>query len=123
MRTKGMIEASVSKALTQWERDFLGRGSVEVKTDILRNMIVVLLKGVMTPAEKLLSKEKDSMLSIKKIRSDMIEAGLPELKSMIHESTSFQVVSFHTDISTKTGERLMVFMLDGNLEESLTSKN
>ncbi|GGF93493.1 hypothetical protein GCM10010916_08570 [Paenibacillus abyssi] len=118
-----MIEASVSKALTQWERDFLGRGSVEVKTDILRNMIVVLLKGVMTPAEKLLSKEKDSMLSIKKIRSDMIEAGLPELKSMIHESTSFQVVSFHTDISTKTGERLMVFMLDGNLEESLTSKN
>lgn len=26
-RTKGEIEAEISKAITQWEKDFLGRGS------------------------------------------------------------------------------------------------
>lgn len=122
MRTKGMIEAEVSKALTLWEKDFLGRGSVEVRTDILRNMIVVMLKGVLTPAEKLLSEQRDGMLSVKKIRSEMVEAGIPQLHSLILEITGCEVVSFHTDISTRTGERMMVFMLDGNLGERLPAK-
>ncbi|WP_143521126.1 Na-translocating system protein MpsC family protein, partial [Pseudomonas sp. 2995-1] len=45
-RTKGSIEAEISKALTQWEKDYLGRGSVSVKTDILRDMIIVTLQGI-----------------------------------------------------------------------------
>lgn len=122
MKTKGMIEAEVSKALTQWEKDFLGRGSVEVRTDIIRNMIVVMLKGVLTPAEKLLSEQKDGMLSVKKIRSEMVEAGIKQLESLIFKITGCQVASFHTDISTRTGERIMVFMLNENLGESWTAK-
>ncbi|WP_199621135.1 DUF2294 domain-containing protein [Paenibacillus alkalitolerans] len=122
MKTKGMVEAEVSKALTQWEKDFLGRGSVVVKADIVRNMVVVLLKGVLTPAEKLLSSEKDGMLSIKRIRSDLVEAGRDQLGELIFEVTGQRVVSFHTDISTRSGERMMVFILDGNLEERLINK-
>ncbi|MGF9712113.1 DUF2294 domain-containing protein [Paenibacillus sp. JMULE4] len=122
MKTKGMIEAEVSRALTQWEKDFLGRGSVEVRTDIIRNMIVVMLKGVLTPAEKLLAEQKDGMLSVKKIRSDLVEAGVNQLESLIYEITGCRVVSFHTDISTRTGERIMVFMLDESLGEGWPAK-
>lgn len=39
--TKGRYESEISKAITQWEKDFLGRGSLSVKTDILRDMIIV----------------------------------------------------------------------------------
>lgn len=41
----------ISKILTQWEKEYLGRGSVLVKTDIMRNMIIVGLKGILTLAE------------------------------------------------------------------------
>lgn len=44
-KSKGFIEAEISKAITQWEKDFLGRGSVSVKTDILRDMIIVTFTG------------------------------------------------------------------------------
>ncbi|MGL4818526.1 MAG: Na-translocating system protein MpsC family protein, partial [Bacilli bacterium] len=44
-QSKGQCEAEISKLITHWEKDFLGRGSVSVKTDILRDMIIVNLRG------------------------------------------------------------------------------
>ncbi len=115
--TKGELENQLSKALTQWEKEYLGRGSVLVKVDILRNMILVMMKGVLTPAEQMLSKSTDGMISVKKIRSDLVESGRDQLGDMIFQITGEQVTSFHTDISTKTGERMMVFILTDSLEK------
>ena len=50
-KSKGTLEAEISKALTHWEKNYLGRGSVSVKSDILRDMIIVILHGILTPAE------------------------------------------------------------------------
>ncbi|MDR6226487.1 DUF2294 domain-containing protein [Desmospora profundinema] len=119
-RTKGMVESDISKALTQWEKEYLGRGSVQVKTHILQHMILVSLKGVLSPAEKELTKTEAGMLSIKKIRSELIETGSLQLKELISQLTGCEVESFHTDISTRTGERMIVFVLMENLEKQLT---
>jgi uncharacterized protein YbcI len=119
--TKGQLEAEISKALTQWEKDFLGRGSVTVKTDILRDMVIVILKGVLTPAEYKLSETKEGLLSIKKLRSDLVESGRNILDEIIRDKTGEEVDVFHTDLSTKTGERIMVFKLSCNLEKKLLS--
>lgn len=117
-KSKGAIEAEISKAITQWEKDFLGRGSVSVKSDILRDMIIVTLKGVLTPAEYSVSQTKEGLLSIKKIRSELVESGIKELKEIILVITRVEVQSFHTDISTNTGERIMVFKLQGDYEKT-----
>ena len=117
---KGILEAEISKALTQWEKEYLGRGSVQVKTDIYRNIILVQLKGILTPAELKLTETKEGMLSVKKNRSDLIESANEDLKEMMHQLTGIHVTSFHTDISTKTGERVIVFTLEENLESQLT---
>lgn len=117
--SKGSMEAEISKALTKWEKDFLGRGSVSVKTDILRDMIIVSLQGILTPAEYALCESKEGMLSVKQIRSSLVESGVDELKKMIFQITEEQVKSFHTDLSTQTGERIMVFKLFQNLEKKL----
>lgn len=113
------MEAVISKALTQWEKDFLGRGSVTVKTDILRDMVIVVLKGVLTLAEYKLCQTTEGTLSIKKIRADLVEAGRDELGEIIKEKTGEEVISFHTDISTRTGERVMIFKLSNDLEKKL----
>ncbi|GAB6100614.1 DUF2294 domain-containing protein [Halanaerocella petrolearia] len=119
--TKGQMEAEISNALTQWEKEFLGRGSVMVKADILRDMIIVVLKGILTPAEHKLSETKEGLLSIKRIRADLVEAGREQLDEIIREQTGEEVVMFHTDISTQTGERIMVFKLSSNLEKRISS--
>jgi uncharacterized protein YbcI len=119
--SKGELEDKISRALTQWEKEYLGRGSVLVKTDILRNMIIVQLKGVLTPAEKKLAETYDGMMSIKRIRADLVETGKHQLQDLILNLTGFEVLTFHTDISTRTGERVIVFILSDNLEKTLSS--
>ncbi len=113
---KGELEDRISRALTQWEKEYLGRGPISVKTDIVRNMIIVLLKGILTPAEKNLARTLDGMLSIKRIRADLIESGNEVLKDLLQDLTGRSVVSFHTDVSTRTGERVIVFIMAENLE-------
>lgn len=119
--TKGQMESEISKQITQWEKDYLGRGPVMVKTDLLRDMIIVLLQGILTPAELKISETKEGLLSIKKYRADLAESGRDKLFSVIKEITGEDVVSFHTDISTKTGERIMVFRLSNDLEKKFNS--
>jgi uncharacterized protein YbcI len=114
--SKGELEDRISRALTQWEKEYLGRGPISVKTDIVRNMIIVLLKGILTPAEKNLARTLDGMLSIKRIRADLIESGNEVLKDLLREITTVNVVSFHTDVSTRTGERVIVFIMAESLE-------
>ncbi len=117
--SKGEMENLISRALTQWEKEYLGRGSVLVKTDIVRNMIIVLLKGILTPAEQNLAKTQDGLLSIKKLRADLVESGIDQLKELVEGIAQERIGSFHTDISTRTGERIMVFMMDDNVEKKL----
>ena len=78
--TKGTLESEISKALTHWEKQYLGRGSVSVKSDILRDMIIVSLRGILTPAEYSVCKDKDGLLSVKEIRNSLVESGVEELK-------------------------------------------
>ncbi|MBS4212840.1 DUF2294 domain-containing protein [Neobacillus rhizophilus] len=119
-KSKGAIEAEISKALTQWEKSYLGRGSLSVKTDILRDMVIVVLNGILTPAEYALCKDKEGLLSIKTTRNGLVESGQEELKQIIFSITGQELISFHTDISTQSGERVMVFKLSGNLEKELS---
>ncbi|CAI9396019.1 MULTISPECIES: DUF2294 domain-containing protein [Bacillaceae] len=114
--SKGSCEAEISKAITQWEKDFLGRGSLSVKTDILRDMIIVSLQGILTPAEYTVCETKEGLLTIKKTRSELVESGVEELKKCIVTITGEEVKSFHTDLSSRTGERVMIFKLFNNVE-------
>ncbi|WP_027726204.1 DUF2294 domain-containing protein [Tuberibacillus calidus] len=121
-KTKGDLEAEISNALTHWEKTYLGRGSISVKSDILRNMIIVTLRGILTPAEYSLCSDKDGLLSVKKHRNSLVESGVDDLKEIIYNITQFEVVSMHTDLSTKTGERVMVFKLAGNLQNAIEER-
>jgi uncharacterized protein YbcI len=116
-KTKGQIEAEISNALIQFEKDYMGRGPQETKAFIIEDMILVRLKGVLTPAEQQLAKNLEGMNLIKKIRSNLLEQGRELVKEVIEKITGLKVISLHTDISTKTGERMIIFTLNENLED------
>ena len=114
-RTRGQIEAEISEAIIRFEKEHMGRGPLETRTYIVDNLIIVRLKGVLTKAEHALVKSDHSIRArelIKQVRIELIENGRRILDDMIKDITHRRVESLHTDISTKTGERLIVFSLD-----------
>ncbi|VED33642.1 Uncharacterized conserved protein [Staphylococcus warneri] len=116
-KSKGVYEAEISKAITQWEKDFLGRGSLSVKTDILRDMVIINLQGILTPAEYRVCETNEGLLNIKRTRSELVESGQDDLNDLIFEIIGVKVSSFHSDLSTVTGERVIVFKLEDNFEK------
>ncbi|WP_251943622.1 DUF2294 domain-containing protein [Staphylococcus sp. Marseille-Q5304] len=118
-KTKGTYESEISKAITQWEKDYLGRGSLSVKTDIVRDMIIVNLQGVLTQAEYKVCETNEGLLTIKRTRSKLVESGLDALYDIIDSTTGAEVKSFHTDLSSRTGERVMIFKLTDDLAKQL----
>jgi len=113
--TRGQMEDEITKAMIQWEKEYKGRGPTQAKTDIIRNMIIVSLKGVLSQGEQLLARNKEGMALIKKLRQQLVEQGRSELEQIIFDITSARVTSLHTDISTKTGERIFVFIVDRDI--------
>jgi uncharacterized protein YbcI len=118
-KTKGQIEAEISDALTKFEKDHMGRGPLETKTYILEDMIIVRFRGVLTRSELALAKsDKNSRARelIKLVRIELIENGRDELEDKIRSLTRRRVRSLHTDISTATGEKVVIFTLDRPIE-------
>lgn len=121
-KTKGQIEAAVTEAITQFERDYLGRGPKEAKSFIVENLVVVKLQGILSPAEQQLSHENGGVELIKKMRTRLIESSSEDLCGLVAEETGIHVVSMHTDISARTGERVFVFSLDDDLQAVLEER-
>jgi len=118
-KTKGQIEAEVSEAMVKFEKEHMGRGPDESKTYIIDDMILVRLKGVLTPAERKLATNQEGIQLIKQMRARLLENSRKLLTDLVNEITGVEVMSMHTDISTKTGERIIVFNLKKNIEKKL----
>jgi uncharacterized protein YbcI len=119
VKTKGEIEAEISRAIVQFEIDYMGRGPKETSTHIVEDLVVVRLKGVLTPAEEQLTKSIDGKELVKKMRATLIDKARPLLYQVVGDITGTKVLDLHTDISTESGERVFVFSLDNNLQKSL----
>ena len=122
MKTKGEIEAEISRAIVQFEIDYMGRGPKETRAYIIEDMIIVRLKGVLTPAEEQLTKSIDGKELVKKMRATLIDKARPLLYQVVGDITGMKILDLHTDISTESGERVFVFSLDNNLEKTLARK-
>ena len=119
---RGEVEASLANAVIQFEKDHLGRGPAEARVFIIEDMILVRLRGVLTPAEAKLAQTVEGHALIKQVRRQLLEGSRPLLESIVKEKTGCQVVSLHTDISAKTSERVIVFTLTENLSAQLEHK-
>lgn len=117
-RTKGEIETTVRNAIIKFEQEFMGRGPEEVRAFILRDIIVVRLKGVLTPAERQLAKSPDGIEMVRRLRHQLISQGRDRLCGQIEDITGATVTGLFTDIDTQIGERMIVFTVDRDLEAS-----
>ncbi|WP_093047506.1 DUF2294 domain-containing protein [Salipaludibacillus aurantiacus] len=117
-KTKGQLEMALSVKITQWEKEYLGRGSLSCKCELIRDMALITLAGVLTPAEYQMAESISGRDQIKKFRNDLVESGRKQLEEMVHEVFGLKLISLHTDISTKTGERLIVLKFNKQWDQT-----
>ena len=114
MKTQGEIEAAVAERVSRFEQEYMGRGPKDIRAHLIHDLVVVRLRSVLTAAEqqlvKILPTEKGRDL-LKQVRTHLIETARPLMESMIQDITGVEVVSLHHDISTVTGEEVVLFTL------------
>ena len=114
MRTRGELEAAICEGVSRFEQDYMGRGPKNIHAHLLGDLLVVRLQGVLTAAEQQLVKslpaEKGREL-LKQVRTHLVETARPVLEAMVQEVTGIKVLSLHHDISTVTGEEVVLFTL------------
>ena len=114
MKTQGEIEAAVAEAVGRFEREYMGRGPKDVHAHLLGDLLVVRLRGVLTAAEQQLVKSLPAERGrdlLKQVRTHLVETARPVLEATIEAATGVKVLSLHHDISTTTGEEVVLFTL------------
>jgi uncharacterized protein YbcI len=114
MKTKGEIEAAISEEISRFEQEYMDRGPKDIQVYLLSDLLVVRLRGVLAPAEQHLAKSlpvESGRDLLKRVRSHLIETTRPIMEAMVEKATGVKVVAIHHDISTTTGEEVILFTL------------
>ena len=115
-KTKNEIERAIRNAIIKFEQEFMGRGPDDVKTFVVRDLVVIRLKGVLTPAERQLAKTAEGIDMVKQLRQNLIALGRDKLCEQVNKITGAKTLSLFTDIDVKIGERVFVFTVDRDIQ-------
>jgi uncharacterized protein YbcI len=113
MKTQGEIEAATCEGISRFMQEYMGRGPKDIHTHLIGDLLLVRLQGVLTAAEQhlvTLPVEKGRDL-LKQVRTQLMETARPVMEAMVQEITDVSVSSLQHDISTVTGEEVVLFTL------------
>ena len=116
MKSQGEIEAAICEGMARFEQEYMGRGPKDIHAHLIGDLLVVRLQGVLTAAEQQLVKSlptEKGLGLLKEVRTQLIETARPVLEALVQEVTGAKPVSLHHDISTMTGEEVVLFTLAG----------
>jgi uncharacterized protein YbcI len=116
MKTRGEIEAAICEGVRRFEQEYMGRGPKDIRTHLIGDFLVVRLQGVLTAAEQQLARSLPAERGrdlLKQVRTQLVETARPVLEQMVQEITGLTPVSLHHDVSTATGEEVVIFTLPG----------
>jgi len=139
MKSQGEIEAAVCDGISRFQQEFIGRGPKDIHAHLIGALLLVQLQGVLTPAERQLialraeaqngdgrtdgngnghahangngHENGNGRSLLKQVRAHMVATGRHRLESIIEQAVGVKLVSVHHDISTVTGEEVIVFSL------------
>lgn len=114
MKSQGEIESAICTGMAQFEQEYMGRGPKEIRAHLIGDLLVIRLQGVLTAAEQhlvtTLPAEKGRDL-LKEVRTQLIEIARPALETLVQNITGIKPRSLHHDVSTITGEEVVIFTL------------
>jgi uncharacterized protein YbcI len=121
--TKGQVEARISEAISKFEMENMGRGPEKIKVTIIQDLILARLTGFLSVSEKALANNKEGVELVKKVRTALFENSREILESKIKSVIDVEIVSTFSDISTKTGEKIIAIIADRDLEKLINEED
>lgn len=121
--TKGQTEAKISEAVSRFEIEHMGRGPKQIRTLIVQDLIIIRLFGFLSLSEQKLAENSQGVELLKKVRTMLFENSRDHLADLVKEVVDIEVVSTHSDISTKTGEKIIVITVGENLEDKFSRQS
>lgn len=118
-RTKGQIQDSITKQAITLYKELLGTGPKNIRTYIIDDMVIIRSEGKLLPIEKILLEGRGGVEMVKDLRKVLHERTTEQFSKIIEKETERKVVSSHSDISTKSGEIVKIFILDISFEKEL----
>ena len=115
--TKGQIESKLSEAISKFEVEQMGRGPEKIRTVIFQDLILIRLKGFLSISEKNLARNPEGIQLIKNARTALFENAREELEATIKTVIDVNIVSTYSDVSTKTGEKIIAIVVDQDIEK------
>ena len=115
-KTRGEAEAEIAQGIIKFEKDYLGRGPLDARTFFINDMVLIRLRGLMTPAETKLAENENGLLLVKDSRRQLFESCRSHIYEMVEKIIGCQIISMHTDMSTWTGERVIILTVNTNLD-------
>jgi uncharacterized protein YbcI len=114
MKTQGEIEAAICEGMSRFEQEYMGRGPKDIRAHLIDDVLFVRLQGVLTAAEQHLVKSQPAEKGrdlLKQVRTHLLETARQLMEAMVQEITGMKVITMHHDISTVTGEEVVLFTL------------
>ena len=114
MKTEWEIEAAICEGIGRFEQEYMGRRPKSIRAHLVDDIVFVRLKGVLAASEQHLVKSQPAEKGrdlLKRVRKDLAETARPHFEKLVREVTGIEVVSMHHDISTITGEEVVIFTL------------
>lgn len=115
-KTRAQIQEEITNVFITIETEHMGLSSIDVKTYVFEDVILIRLRGVLTPAEHQLAQNREGRSLVKEIRRRLFETTRPMIEEAVRQITGARLVSVHTDMSTSTGERVIVLVVDTCLD-------
>jgi len=117
--TKGQVEAKISELVCKFEIEYMGRGPQRIKTTINEDVIIIRLIGFLSTGEKKLVQTKEGAELLKRSRYALFDISKHNLKEMIQDVISIEILSIYSDIDTSTGEKIIIITLKENYDKYL----
>ena len=117
--TKGQVEQEITSAMVAFQRNLTGHGPASARTYIVEDMVLIRMQGMLSPLEQHLVQREDGRKVVKDLRHTLREITREDAEAVIRTVTGCEVLSSHGDVSTRTGERVEIYVLEGNLEMKL----
>ncbi len=114
--TQAESEAAICEGIVRFQEEYLGWRSEQIVAHFIKDLLVARIRGALTLAERQLGKSQSPDRGrdlIKQTRKHLLELARPMLESLVHEIAGVKVLSMHHDISTVTGEEVVLFSLAG----------
>ncbi|MEW5940149.1 MAG: DUF2294 domain-containing protein [Chloroflexota bacterium] len=115
-RTRGEVEAELARAVVKFEKDHLGRGPMDARAFLVNDMILLRLRSELNEADRKLAETSEGQALVRETRRKLFEISRPIFEEMVEQIVGCNLVSFHSDMSAKTGERVIVLTVDANLD-------